>query len=315
MKSTILTSIAFFTALLCASSSFAQSLQYQIGTFEDMTKNAEKTRQPFIILFETKDCRECEQLKNTTLQNEGLTRFLGENFTVYKVDAFSAEGTGTAQMFDDITDYPTVMIFGISGIRSRIVSNIYEVSSFEKQARFALNDMSQPARPANVSPDLFHANLTAEEYAIVQRQRNGKAESKKLNEAEMSEEKWAAETLRLSEEEQEFDKNEADAIAVSQLGDVPGLQKNSVKERKPKGYAVKIGQFTTLEGLKAEAASYEKKWKNQVWVYTQERQGTKQYCLALGLYEDKESALYIRRLLYQNFSLSGAVILLDEIRY
>lgn len=325
MKSYITTSIVCFFALLCGTNVNAQALQYKTGTYEDMVKDAEKTRQPFMVIFEHKDCKECEQFENTTLKTEMLTDFLAANFTVYKIDAFSYEGIGTAQLFD-VSDYPTVMIFSATGIRANTVSGIYDVNDFHKQVKFALQTMPTQSRPVSLGSAAVVFNtptLTQEEYKVAAERLRNEANrgqkaveaSKSIESVEQAVETAQAAAVQLSQEEQETDELEKLALTESVLADVPGFNKYSVKERKPEGFAIKIGQYGSMDALKAEVSVYEKKWKNQVWVYTQERQGTKQFCLALGLYEDKESAQYIRRLLYQNFSLQGSVINLTDIRY
>lgn len=320
MKSYITTSIFCFFALLLATSATAQSLQYKVGTYEDMVKDAEKTHRPFLIIFEHKECQECEVFENTTLKNEMLTDFLNANFSVYKVDAFSYEGIGTAQLFD-VSDYPTVMIFNADGVRSSTVAGINDPNEFHKQVKFALVNMPNLTRPVNVPSIVFSTpTYTPEEHKaaverVVQRSQKSSEGSRAVEETAKSLESAQAAAMQLSQEEAEIDEMEKVALSESVLADVPGFVKYSVKDKKPEGYAIRIGQYGSMEALKAEVAVYEKKWKNQVWVYTQERQGTKQYCLALGVYEDKESAQYIRRLLYQNFSLQGSVILLNDIRY
>ena len=134
---------------------------------------------------------------------------------------------------------------------------------------------------------------------------------------ETFEKEIALHTAESMEMEMEMDAEAFEKIDPSLFlfGDVPGIMKYSVKDKKPSGYALRVGQFKTLEAMKSELKEYEKGWKAEIWVYTQSRSNSKIYCLALGLYDDKEQAYYMRKLLYNNFFYQGTVVKLDDIRY
>ncbi|MBX7241322.1 MAG: thioredoxin fold domain-containing protein [Bacteroidia bacterium] len=317
-----------FFAILCVTafmfvsiSANAQQFNFQTDAYENMIAKAKEENKPFMIYFSFKECGVCNQLEKETFTSTELQQYLSENLTCYKVDAFSFEGIGITQLLS-VNQFPSIIFFNTYGERAGTMKGFYTPEGF----------MTETSRIIEVAAAQGEIAVSIEvpEIQVVSPVLNEEEYQEKLNTVMRNAEEVSettvdivqtfekelashtAENMEMEMDAEAFDKMDANLFIFS---DVPGVKQYSVKDKKPSGYALRVGQFKTLEAVKSELKEYEKGWKAEIWVYTQSRANSKIYCLALGLYDDKEQAYYMRKLLYNNFFYQGTVVRLDDIRY
>lgn len=314
------TSNNFFAAvlLILSANMYAQGIQFQTSTYESMVADAQTKQKPFFIVFGFDECNICKNMETHTYPDENLGNYVANHITPYKVDALSTDGIGITQLFD-IRQFPTILFFDQNGEKMGTIRGFYDPSNLQAQITKVVDkweaknvNLVSTARilqPISMVQPTYSSEEITEKRAMITRN----AEVVESTSSEMIEESAeSAAGEMLEESEMIFEELNSTIFSFS---DVPGLQKYSVKDKKPKGFALKVGQFNTLEALKSELKEYEKRWKSEIWTYSQAKSGAKIYCLVLGQYEDKEQAIYMRKLLYNTFFIQSTVVKLDDIRY
>lgn len=296
----------------------AQGVQFRTSTYESMVAEAQKAQKPFFIVFGFEECSTCKHMETNTYPDVNLGKYVANHITPYKVDALSTEGIGITQLFD-IRQFPTILFFDQNGEKLGTLRGFYDATYLQSQMtkivdkweakNTTLATTTRTSQPIAMVEPSYTSDEIAEKRATITRN----AEVVEAASAEMVAES-AQSAAGEMQEESEMIFEELNSTLFS-FSDVPGLQKYSVKDKKPSGFALKVGQFNTLEALKSELKEYEKRWKSEIWTYSQAKSGAKIYCLVLGQYEDKDQAIYMRKLLYNTFFIQSTVVKLDDIRY
>ena len=319
MKS-IYFSVLFLIALT-SNAVIGQGVVFDTDTYENMLEKAKADGKPIMVVFGFKECSICNQMDRETYSDVNVGNFVNQNMHSYKVDAFGFDGIGTTQLLN-VTQFPSVLVFNVHGEKIGIIKGFFNPDNFIGEASRILSTIPSKngITVAVKVPEIKMATPTMDEkeyneqLGIVMRNaeevQNSSTDIVQSVEAAFASKSGAAAEMEM--ETEAFEKIDANLFL---FGDVPGIMKYSVKDKKPGGYGLKVGQFNSLEALKSELKEYEKGWKAEIWVYSQARSTTKIYCLALGLYDDKEQAYYMRKLLYNTFFIQSTVVKLDDIRY
>lgn len=312
-----------------------QGVKFQEGSFEYMLAQARADKLPFMLCFEFEGCGICKKMNDETYQDGEFANYLEGKITPYKVDAYSDLGIGITQMFQ-VNQFPTVLIFSPNGERLGMIKGFFYPKDYKeeldpilrawenfsaKQEAIAQQTPSPqsevPSVAETAAPEVL--SFPAVQYddpqqfiAALDEVKRGSEEVEK-GESETYIERLELMAGELAEQSQEvfLDLKKGNFA----FADVPGLQKYSVKDKKPEGYGIRVSTLTSLESLKTELSEYERRWMSEIWVFSQGKNGSKIYCLVLGQFEDKEQAFYMRKLLYTTFFINGTIVKLDDIRY
>lgn len=312
-----------------------QGVKFQEGSFEYMLAQARADRLPFLVCFEYEGCGICKKMNDETYRDGEFANYLEGKVTPYKVDAYSDLGIGITQMFQ-VNQFPTVLIFSPNGDRLGMIKGFFYPNDYKEEldpillgwenfnAKQAVIAQQTPvAQPAEASvqeavvPEVL--SFPAVQYedpeqflaALEEVKRGSEEVESGMSETYVERLELMAGELADQSQEVFLDLKKGNFS----FADVPGLQKYSVKDKKPEGYGIRVSTLTSLESLKTELLEYEKRWMSEIWVFSQGKNGSKIYCLVLGQFDDKEQALYMRKLLYTTFFINGTVVKLDDIRY
>lgn len=307
--------------MLGLAQAIGQNLVFETDVYENMIIKAETNNKPFMIVFGFNECSVCKQMEEETYSDSSVAQYLGENFLTFYIDAYDLEfGLSTAQMFN-ISQFPSVLFFDKNGGKIGAMRGFYTADRFIAESQ-AIAENAKKSAKVLADMKIPEPMMKTPEYETKEIEEKAIAARKITVEVEAPQTEVVPSYTYRSEESTEEVANEMDVAVYESIdanmfifSDVPGIAKHSVKDKKPVGFALKVGQFTSLEALKSQLKEYEKGWKAEIWVYSMSRATSKVYCIALGLYDDKEQAFYMRKLLYNTFFIQSSVVKLDDIRY
>jgi len=309
-KSNILITILSF---VFSTLTFGQ-VNFQTATYEEMVANAQKSQMPFFIVFGIEECAVCKKMEQNTYSKPNVTEYVRQNLTPYKVDALSFDGISIAQHFN-VSQFPTIMIFDEAGKRICTIKGYNNPESLLAEFRLQLsiiNRMKESGKAMLVATPAPIEQISKEEYAQIKDQ--VKKEQKEVEEPEIS----ANLVINDKGEVERFKPNSQSgpkgAVAATTYGVVAGLEAKSIMNKHPQGFGIQVTSVSSVEALNFEVTKYSKRWKKDLWVYSQTINGNTSYYLLFGTFEDQESAEEMGQMMSDSFGINGSIINLNSIK-
>lgn len=306
-----------FISLVFATASFGQ-INFKTATYEEMISNAQKTQMPFFIVFGFEECAICKKMEQNTYIQPSITEYVNQNLTPYKVDALSFDGIGIAQHFG-VTQFPTIMVFNEKGARMCVIRgyNTADALIADFRSQMAIinrlkdsgNEMMVKVNPNVITVPQFNKT----EYEEVKK--DAMAKIKETEESgTISKYKLEDGKVELSAPRPIAGPQGKPAASASNYGVVEGLEAKSVMSKHPQGFGIQISSVASVAELNAEVAKYSKRWKKDIWVYSQTINGNTTYYLLFGTFEDQESANDMSQMMSETLDITGSTINLNSIK-
>lgn len=112
MRKAILTLVCLLT--LATASVFAQGIEFEKGTWEEVLAKAKKENKPIFVDAYAAWCGPCKYMSYNIFPDEKVGEFYNANFINYKYDMEKGEGPKFASQYK-ITAYPTFLFIDKDG--------------------------------------------------------------------------------------------------------------------------------------------------------------------------------------------------------
>lgn len=120
--------IAFLSGLQL----YAQPMQFEKGTWNEVLQKAKQTQKPVFVDFFTTWCGPCKQMANEVFTNDTVGQYYNTHFINYQIDAEKGEGVDLATKYS-IGAYPTMIFIDGDG------KLIYKIIGSQSVAEFVVH--------------------------------------------------------------------------------------------------------------------------------------------------------------------------------
>ncbi|MEM7660115.1 MAG: SPOR domain-containing protein, partial [Bacteroidota bacterium] len=106
---------------------------------------------------------------------------------------------------------------------------------------------------------------------------------------------------------------------ITLLQTVEGMEEYSLKSlpelpNQQPTYGLLLGAHTSYKDLKYQVQKIRKFWRGQIWVYAEESEGNPVYKLAIGAYEDRETAESFAGAIYRFERINASILNLQLLK-
>jgi thioredoxin-related protein len=300
-------------SLLCSTLTFGQ-VNFQTATHDEMLANAQKNQKPFLIVFGIEECTICKKMEQTTYSQANLAEYVHQNLTPYKVDALSFDGISIAQHFN-VSQFPTLMIFDAGGKKICTIKGYNSAESLLAEFRMQISIINRLKETGNaifVADAAPVESISKEDYTEIKEKR--KKFQKEVEESEVSPKLTFNDKGEVERFKPSSQSGPKGAAAVTTYGVVAGLEAKSILTKRPQGFGIQVTSVSSIEELNLEVAKYSKRWKKDLWVYSQTINGNTSYYLLFGTFEEQDAADEMSKMMSDTFGINGSIINLNSIK-